>query len=129
MGNTTSYRYDGAGRLIEKNESGSKTSYGYDEFGRRNFTREYLEDASYIEKCETFDLYNRLIEEKTQHSDGTLLSLKKYSYDILDNRIEEITYSSEDVFSTDRTEYNSQKLPTKHIDALGHTTIYEYDFA
>lgn len=129
MGAVTSYRYDGAGRLIEKDESGSKTGYSYDEFSRKSSTKEYLEDGSFIEKCTSQDLFNRLIEEKTQHSDGTLLSLKQYVYDIMDNRIEVVTFSTEEAYNTERTEYNSQKLPVKYTDALGHTTLYEYDFA
>jgi RHS repeat-associated protein len=128
MGVQTSYFYDGAGRLIEKKVGDKKTTYAYDELSRLCCTRQYRSRTDYTEVRQTYDLFDRVTEESTWHSKGTLLSRKSLAYNVLDKVIEEKVYSSSDVFNIKRFEYNSQGLPTKQIDALGNVTTFSYDY-
>lgn len=128
LGNTIYYNYDKAGRLVEEWENGHKTTYEYDSLGRKEREKEYTSDGSFLESIEIHDFFDRVVEEKEVYSDGTLLSLKKYTYDVLDNRTEEKTYFSENAFYTDRTCFNSQSLPIQHTDALNNTTHFYYDY-
>ncbi len=131
MGFTTQFFYDGAGRLIEtkKEVEGAieKTTFHYDTLNRLHTTKRWIDDSAYIASIQEMDLLNRVIEEREESSDGTLLSLNKYEYDIQGNIIKEISYSSLNEHHTTETEYNTENLPILIRDALGNETHIAYN--
>jgi RHS repeat-associated protein len=128
MGIVTTLSYDAAGRVIQEEKEGKKIRFEYDSLGRKHCTKSFENDASWIAAYIEYDFFDRVMEERSEHSDGTLLSLQKYEYNILDHKTKTLTYTASATFSTDRIEYNSLGLPAKHIDALGNATLFNYDY-
>lgn len=147
-GNTTYYRYDGAGRLISTKKGDRETRYGYDALGRRNATYEIFGDDDYCLTKVIYDLLDREIERVTEDRHGTILSKVMMHYDVNGNVIEvakegqaglERTLTSYDCFGrvisitdplgyTTRTEYDDGSISTKTVtDPNGNKTIEVYN--
>ncbi len=131
MGVTTHYTYDGAGRLIEtlKNGEGKaeRTTYHYDTLNRLQTTKKWVDDTSYLAFIHKKDFLDRVLEEREESSDGTLLSLKKYDYDIRGNIIRATSFSSLQDAHTLETEYNTENFPVLIRDAIGNETKITYN--
>ncbi len=67
---TTTYAYDHAGRIIQKQVGSNCVEYGYDSLGRQIEEKVYYGYGSedYISTIKTYDLLNRIIEEKSVDS-------------------------------------------------------------
>ena len=128
MGTTTFFQYDGAGRLSRIQKKTSVTEYGYDSLGRRERTTESVADGQYIDTIEIHDLLDRMIERRKTHSDGTLLSLQRFSYDIRGNCTDVTTFTSPETSTTVHTDFSTRDLPVRVIDALGNCTEISYDY-
>lgn len=126
-GFTTYYLYDGAGRLISTKLEDRETRLTYDSLGRVGTSTIYYNEQNSVVYQYQYDLLDRITEERVEDNQGQLLRHICYSYDIQGNRTHVIS-DTQAGFSLDRTEYNSQNLPIKNIDALGNTTITTYDF-
>lgn len=122
-GHETKYRYDGAGRLISKEKGEKLTYFEYDNLGRLAVTKEFfgIHSEDFIAKIQEFDFLNRVIEERTQDSRGTLLTRVNYAYDDDGNRIQTVNYTSVGKAIT-RIHYNSLKEPVEIKDPLGNIT-------
>ena len=128
MGFTTYFQYDGAGRLSSVQKAKSLTLYYYDNLGRKRKTTEVLGHKQYIDTIEERDALDRVIEVRRVYSDGTLLSLKKFAYDVRGNCTDVTSYTSEGSSATTHTDYSSRNVPVCIIDALGNKTKISYDY-
>jgi RHS repeat-associated protein len=126
-GMTTLYKYDGAGRLVEKLRGTSRICYLHDSLGRISEERNYYNENAYTVKSMDYDLLNRIIEERVQECDGTILRRVGFGYDSQGNRNETIQYY-ESAPSITKTQYNFQGKPLEITDALGNTTTFYYDY-
>lgn len=128
------YQYDLAGRKISKAIHGQDKvileTYAYDSMGRLHETKKWLsvDEGIYISHIQSFDVLDRVVEEKTVDSEGILVSKNEYAYDANGNCIEETVWQSEDKASITSTEYTSYGLPLSIKDPMGNTTVYAYDF-
>jgi RHS repeat-associated protein len=128
MGFTTTFQYDGAGRLASVQKGQSLTLYYYDSLGRKKKTTEVLGQNQYIDTIEQRDILDRVIEVRKDYSDGTLLSLKAFAYDIRGNCTDVTSYTSADVSTTTHTDYSTRNVPVRIVDALGNKTKLSYDY-
>lgn len=133
-GNTTYYRYDGAGRKIEEMlESGnnySKTVYEYDSLGRLCKTKKFHDKnrSKYSSTRVSYDNLNRPVLEKQQNSAGKCTSWTYYEYDALGNCcLKRSGHTEED--AEVRSVYNSKSELVERIDEYGNTTTISYNHA
>lgn len=124
MGSLTTYTYDGAGRLEWIDQNGKKQKNIYDPMGRLAEIREWFGNSpdEYRATIKVYDLLDRIIEERLQSPDGTVLHLARYAYDADGNRTWVKTGEQET-----RTEYNSHHQPIKITNALGGQTHTTYN--
>lgn len=123
LGNTTTYRYDGAGRKIEMIKGGVITHYVYDNLGFLSKTIHF----DYVE-VKIHDYIGQLIEERTEDLSGVFFKKSEMLYDMHGNLILVKTYKNVSDFAETKTVYNSENLPIAIIDPLGNETsiIYHY---
>lgn len=130
-GNVTRYEYDGAGRIIKIIKGDALTAYTYDSLGRVSVTFQCYGYVSgdFTTKIQTYDLLNRVIEERTQDTGGSILTKETYAYDEAGNRIA-ITRYTQAGQSLTTFLYNSRGQLVKTTDALSNQTIstYRYDY-
>lgn len=128
MGNQTQYRYDGAGRLIERRKGDRLTQYRYDSLGRRCQTIEYAAGSDAVVTLHAYDVLNRIVEERIEDLSQRVFKRVQYAYDLAGNRSQE-THFTEAGKATTETEYNTHRKAEKITDALGNVThIHElYD--
>lgn len=118
----TSYRYDGAGRLIEEDKEGQKTAYGYDSFGRKNVITRFNDDQAHVTWMH-YDFLGRILEERTQNKEGSVISWKKYAYDAVGNQT-----CIQDGNRYTYIEYDSLGKPIQIIDPENQKTRIVYDY-
>lgn len=118
----THYVYDCAGRL-EKIQTGERVQqHFYDALGRVQEVREFTDPSTYLSTFKKYDLLDRLIEEALKTTDGRLLSLSTYDYDIRGNCIR--TQKGDQVTTF---VYDTHDQCVEMRDALGHITTYAYN--
>lgn len=126
----TQYKYDDAGRLSMTKKGSQKHTYHYDNLGRLAATREYFGYASheYIVKANSYDLLNRVIEERIEDAEGKIESFIQYVYDSAGRKIETIRCTTAGL-STQKIDYDILGNVIQETDALGHVTrhVYRYD--
>lgn len=122
-GNILTYDYDAAGRLIRLKKQESRVEFQYDTLGRVSRTLEYFgpNEQDCVVKAQEYDLLNRVIEERTEDANGTLLKKMEYGYDIEGNRTE-IRSSNQAGLGITKTVYNSYHEPILVTDAHGNET-------
>lgn len=132
IGNTTSYTYDGAGRLTSSTlrdtskKTLAKTTYEYDTLGRQNIVKEWDSDTTYTTTILEHDLLGRIIEKRIEDHKGNLYNKISYSYDS-EGRVTKTASYHTDKPSTTTTSYNNFGRPAKIVDALGNTTTFQYN--
>ncbi|HEV8052039.1 MAG TPA: hypothetical protein VGP47_06065, partial [Parachlamydiaceae bacterium] len=126
---TTSYRYDKAGRLVAMIKGEMLTEYNYDALGRESQILVFYgaDKDQHTVKSKEYDLFNRIIEERTEDSSGSVLTKEVYEYDLAGNCnvIKKFNQAGE---SLTRTEYNTRSQPILLENALGEQTHIEYRF-
>ena len=122
-GTLVEYTYDYAGHLTQthKNKILIQESF-YDSMGRVNRIHDYYNE-NYRVTCKSYDVLNRVTEERIESADGQLLHYQAFSYDSLGNKTV-IKIGDQ----TTHTSYNSYGKPKKIVDALGNTTHISYNF-
>lgn len=130
-GQRTDYQYDYAGRLIGMTKGHAKTCYEYDACGRVSKVREYYGTGSkeFIAKIKEYDLLDRVIQERTETSEGITLTKVSFAYNERGERIQITSYHlSTPAITTFK--YNAYGDIEKIIDPEGNTTQshYHYDF-
>ncbi len=123
----TTYRYDGAGRLIETRKGSQRTEQFYDALGRAMETHEYAEEGRYISKIKVLDLLNKMVEERTEDEQGRVANQINYIYDADGNVSQTITYNQAGA-STVTIRYNIFKDPIEVINAKGDRIFTTYDY-
>lgn len=129
-GQDTHFYYDGAGRPSGKVCGEYRQTLEYDALGRVcKSTEWYGGDAEVSIQRTEYDLLDRVIEERTENAQGLILKKVNYTYDDYGNRTHVILETSKGR-SISYTEYNSDKQPTRIVDAEGHETriLYDYGF-
>lgn len=122
-GNATYFTYDGAGRLIKECKGEITVRYEYDTLGRQ--TKLHTGDINTLIK--TYDPLNQVLEERLEDQKGNLFRKTTFTYDEHGNVTSQCVHLEDKVAMT-RTDYNSQKLPTKTVDAEGNVTQFFYDY-
>jgi RHS repeat-associated protein len=124
-GHETRYSYDCAGRLAERIKGDTRRTFEYDNLGRLNKVNDYYGDESGQVKCacREYDLLNRVIEERIEDQQGTILQKVNFRYDVLGNR----THVIEANGSTTQTIYDSRSRIILTIDPMGHQTHTTYN--
>ena len=125
-GIVTSYKYDGAGRLIEKRKGNQQTQYTYDSLGRRFKTTEWADANMARVTIHEYDILDRATEERIEDLTGKLYSRHQYIYDRRGNCCLHLTTNSQGLAIT-KTEYDSRHRPIHQTDALGNITVTEYE--
>ncbi len=132
LGVMTEYRYDKAGRkqcsLVHGEGRILKEEYAYDSWGRLDSTTKWVNEFEYIRTIQVFDFLDRVIEERTEDSNGRVLAKKTFAYDINGNKVEETLYLDEETVSTTKWLYSSYNELMVQTDPLGYETRYTYDF-
>jgi len=122
-GYTTSYEYDGLGRKIQENHQGRIISYSYD-------ARGYLSEMIYEgEKALIIhykrDLLGRILEEKKEDAQGTLLYKIAYLYDEEGNP-SQIQRIIGDELASEQFTYDPFQRLISYQDPYGHLTQISY---
>ena len=120
MGNQISYDYDGAGRLISKNQENIQTRFEYDSLGR--LAKTITPENTVIKE---YDYLDQVIEERIE-DDGKVFQKTTYAYDCYGNCCSQKSYLNSDLFSESKTHYNSKNLPMFLFDAHGNLTTINY---
>lgn len=125
-GLTTSFSYDFAGRLEWTFQGNHKQQNLYDSLGRHTQTREWYGQGEHEYKTtiKVLDALNREVEERIEDSNGTLLSLNRYAYDVNGNQT---SIQKGDLIIL--TEYNAHNQPIKITNGLGDVSYITYDYA
>lgn len=123
-GQVTDYKYDWAGRLEYTLQGNKKTQNCYDSLGRVGEVREWFGSGAddYRSNRMTYDLLNRVVEERLEDSTGTIYQKTTYEYDVHGNK----TVIQEGPIVT-KTIYNAHNQPIKIIDGAGQTTVVTYN--
>jgi len=123
-GGEISYAYDGAGRLEWIRQGERQEQNRYDSLGRLAEVREWFgaEEHEYRATIKVYDLLNRVLEERVQASNGTLLRFSRYEYDAKGNR----TFVETGDQQTG-TVFDAHNNPIKITNALGHATHTVYN--
>jgi len=127
MGYKTEYLYDRAGRLQEVLREHLRTCYEYDSMGRQSVTKEWNGKLHYIATIREFDALNRVLKESQEHSDGTLLRKKAYTYDLRGNQTAITTFFEKGKSTTQKTEYDTRNRPIRIIDEMNNSTTFTHD--
>ncbi|MCP5508043.1 MAG: RHS repeat protein [Chlamydiales bacterium] len=121
-GNATHYRYDGAGRLIEKSKDNSTTTYSYDTLGRQSRITE-----GNLVTAKTYDNVGNVLVECKETTDGALLQRIEKEYDDL-NRVIKTTTFGEEGPSVTTLKYDAFSNPIETVDPLGNATCTQYKY-
>lgn len=114
------YSYDGAGRLISTTKGDQLQVQFYDSLGRVSKVQSWVGPDQFFLHQKSYDLLNRLVEEKIE--DGQLLHLSRYMYDCHGNKIH--IQEGEKITSII---YNAYNKPIKITNALGDATHITYN--
>ena len=121
LGNKTIYTYDFAGRLESVSHGNAKFKIEYDPLGRVSKRLDYSSQDEYTATAYTYDLLDRVIEERIEDIDGSVKSIIHYGYDEYGNRNEVRRYGQAGE-SVTRAIYNAYQEPEIVIDAEGRIT-------
>jgi RHS repeat-associated protein len=121
MGNTVTYQYDGAGRMICKIQGDQTICYEHDHLGRLSRT---ITDDTVVVKV--YDFLDRVVEERTEDLSGAIYRKTTCSYDLFGNKTLERVFTDNDDFYETKTLHNSNNQPIVVIDPLGNQTTMHY---
>lgn len=128
-GVSTSYKYDGAGRLVQTIKGNYVQTIIYDSLGRKCEVREGSLDGNLqtciINKIQ-YDTLDRVILEETFSGDNTLQRHHSCEYDLDGNKTLERTYNASGECLTHK-QYNAIGQLIQLTDAEGYTTHITHD--
>lgn len=121
--------HDQAGRLIKKACQEQLTTFEYDSLGRVKCQKEWFGEGAtdFRASCYLYDFLDRVVEERIEDAKGNVLTQTNYIYDVFGNK-SIVIQETQDGLSKTYTEYNSNNLPIKIIDAIGNQTLFAYQF-
>lgn len=127
-GNSTTYSYDGAGRLISETCGKISKTYAYDALNRVSKVIQFFginpQDLSV--QAFTYDNLNQVTEERLEDAFGNILQRIFYTYDELGNKTA-TQRETESGISLSRVEYQADGKPLKMIDPEGNITHFTYN--
>ena len=129
-GNITSYKYNGAGRLIEVVQGDRLTANEYDKLGRLHKIREWYGygPRDFRATIKVHDLLNRVIEERIEDgAQDVPMRQVKYTFNSDGNVICQTQEMQAGTAKT-YTDYNGFGKAVKSIDPLGNITRITYDY-
>ena len=101
-GKTTTYTYDGLGRLTAESSGELSVSYVYDANSNRTQMSVSGPESSII--AYSYDAANRLVSETTTRDDAIVKSIS-YSYDDNGNLLSKATTGADNIVNTDTFQY------------------------
>lgn len=119
-GRTTTYQYDGAGRLISEQLGDEIISYEYDTLGRQNRVLAG-QSVTVIER----DYLDQIIEERKEDLDGTIFEKVSFEYSPMRDRIG-IIKEIQGISYKENFIYDAFHRLVQKTDALENTTYYLY---
>ena len=122
----TTHSYDIAGRLVQTICQDKVIHYEYDLLGRISKKKEPFDENQIKVTCTEYDFLDRVIEERIENENGTLLQKVSYQFDPLGNRTHVIEETKAGK-SQHITLYNSDRQPIKTIDPEGKETHFYYN--
>lgn len=120
-GNTANYHYDGAGRLSELTTEQSHIKFVYDPLGRLERQIESIDQSRVKITAYEYDFLNRILEERIEDGEGTILTASNYAYDRNGNKIL-VKQMTEAGLSITQTKYNSANQVIQIINPLKEKT-------
>lgn len=129
----THYQYDAQGRLISScrinQENVSLTRFEYDAQGRQTKTISYYQapDEKASVACKVYDAIGRIVSERVEELDGTLLSKIVYEYDLNDNKIACHRSIDEERVSSVFYLYDARNRLIRQTDPDGYATSIQYN--
>lgn len=126
-GNSTTYSYDGAGRLISLKKDTQKVDFFHDSLGRIGAIKKWKskETFTYIQK--EYDLLGNVTLETTEDETGKLLIKREYIYDDAGRLIEVVGYPNNNKSTLNRFKYDPFGRLTKEIDSNGFAVEVHYE--
>ncbi len=118
-GVTTSFIYDGAGRISETYCLDKRVSYEYDSLGRQSKKIEWIGTERQRISCSEYDFLDRITEERIEDETGEVFKKMRYRYDLLGNRSHIIAYTAAGE-SIRQTDYTLDQKPVRMIDPEGN---------
>lgn len=129
LSNTTTYTYDGAGRLASLEKDEKKVEFLYDSLGRTQGVKKWKSSKTFTLEVKEYDLLDRVIEERTEDTQGHVLIKKRYVYNEAGQLAEVIGYPQNKESVLMRYEYDGFGRLSKATNAAGHTSTIIYDDA
>ena len=80
IGRKTTYGYDKAGRLSIVERENHKVEFVYDSLGRTRGVKKWTSSGTYTLEVKEYDLLDRVVEERTESTNGQLLLKRRYLY-------------------------------------------------
>ncbi|MDP1978695.1 RHS repeat domain-containing protein, partial [Undibacterium sp.] len=128
MGNITEYQYDGAGRKIAEIQANSRATFAYDSLGRQNITTRWLNEQTYTQEIQEYDVLDRIVEYRIQDETAQTLRKERYGYDIRGNKALTETFIDEQTSSISQICFDTRNRPISIQDAQGNlTTIHNFE--
>lgn len=125
--NTTTYTYDGAGRLVSLEKDEKKVEFLYDSLGRTQGVKKWKSSKTFTLEVKEYDLLDRVVEERIEDTQGHILLKKRYVYNEAGQLAEVIGYPQNKESVLMRYEYDGFGRLSKATNAAGHATTIIYD--
>lgn len=126
-GIVTTYRYDGASRLIEEHVADQVIQFVYDSLGRLQSKIQLLNGTEKQIESYGYDLLDQLTSKTLHDQNSKISSHESYAYDIQGNRIETILLQDANTPATTKTRYHSGGWLLSKTDPIGNTLSIIYD--
>lgn len=124
----TRYEYDWTGRRTAMIKQDHVTRYEYDTLGRIVKTIDSIDETNVRITCKSYDLLDRVIEERIEDQHGEVFKHELYSYDVNGNKTSTTIFTQAGTSKT-TTEYLPNGKPSCMTDPLGNQTRYFYNHA
>jgi RHS repeat-associated protein len=124
---TTTYTYDGSGRLVLLKKDSKKVEFIYDSLGRIRATKTWKTGNTFTLRIKEYDLLDQIIEERIEDSNGNTLLKYKYVYNNAGLLTELIGYPQNQESILKRYDYDGFGRLIKIQDAFNQSTQIVYD--
>ncbi len=128
-GEETVYTYDQAGRLATLKKGQQKVEFIYDALGRTSGLKKWKSSNAFTLEVKEYDLLDRVIEERTEDTQGHVLLKNKYIYNTTGQIAQIIGYPQNKESVLMQYEYDDFARPCKIITATNEITEIFYDDA
>ncbi|MDR2539352.1 MAG: hypothetical protein LBC45_01855 [Chlamydiales bacterium] len=129
LGNTTTYTYDGGGRLTSLSKDSRKVEFFYDPLGRTKAVKKWKTARAFTLQVREYDLLDHVTEERVEDSEGNTVLKYKYVYDEAGFLKEVIGYPQNQESTIKKYDYDGFGRLIAIRDAFNQITEIIYDDA